>query len=313
MKALVWGAGFGTRLKPLTDILPKPLIPIANIPIINLIIRYLKSEGIGGVGVNTHYLSDLLIPHLKTIKDTEIYITEEKEEILGTGGGTVQFKDFLKDEEFFIVHTCDILSNLPLKDAVNFHRINKNIATFIIVDYEPINHVSLLEDGTIVDIRNELGRRKDPFVKNLAGSGLVIYSKEIFNWLPDEKNYFEINPTVLKIIKEKPGKIKGYIAPKTCYWRDIGTPGSYLEAHRDIILNNLFKIKEIREKEKHIIHPTGDISPGVKFNGFVVTGKNVKLRGNFEIKNSIIWDNTELSGDKKIENSVITGDLTVKI
>jgi len=308
LKALIWAAGFGTRLLPLTKKLPKPLFPVVNIPMINLIIRYLQAHGVWEFGINTHYLRELLVKHLRNLPDTNLFITEEKEEILGTGGGTLQFRNFLKDEDIFIVHTSDILTDIDLNEAIEFHKKHNNIATLILVDHEPINHVSLLEDGTIRDIKNILGRQHSPEVKNLAGSGITIYSSEIFRWLPDKKKSFEINPVWLEIIKKGDGRIKGYIAKKPYYWRDIGTVRSYWEAHRDILIKRMYPLNGSEEFQKHIAGPETKIDPGVTLEGFTVLGAGVKVEGNIRVKNSVIWENVSLSGEETIENSIITKD-----
>ena len=311
MKALVLAAGFGTRLRPLTEKLPKPLFPVANRPMINLILDYLKSCGVKSTGINTHHLRDLLNEHLRTIKEPEIFIKEEKEKILGTGGGLAGFREFLDGEEFFINHTCDILTTIDIKDAVKYHRENENIATFILVDCEPINHVSLLEDGSIVDIGNRLGRYGEKNIKNLAGSGIVIYSKEIFQWLPRSRQAFEIHPTLLEIIEKKPDKIKGYIAKKPYYWRDIGTIQSYWEAHRDILIKKLYPKEKI--SSSHIIHKDAQIEDGVNVEGFIAIGRGARAYGDIKIKDSIIWDDAVISEKGYIKNSIITKDFKVEL
>ncbi|OQA16992.1 MAG: glucose-1-phosphate adenylyltransferase [bacterium ADurb.Bin363] len=179
------------------------------------------------------------------------------------------------------------------------------------VDYKPINHVSILSDGTIVDIANILGRKEDPHVKNLAGSAISIYNNEFLEWLPNKKGYFEINPVILEIIKKKPKRVKGYIPEKPYYWRDIGTVQSYWEAHRDILIHNTYRVNGI--KQKIVCHPSAQIGRSVRFEGFAVTGKNVILTGNLKIKNSLIWDNVILHGDEEITNSILTGESKIKL
>ncbi len=305
MKALVWAAGFGTRLRPLSNILPKPLFPVVNIPMIDLIFKYLSSWGISDIGINTHYLRELLVPYLKNIHYINLFITEE-ENILGTGGGTVKFKNFLKDDELFIVHTGDILSTINLYDAIKFHKEHNNIVTFILVDCKPINHVSILKDGTVVDIANNLGRKEDKSVRNLAGSAITVYSNEFLYRLPDREDYFEINPVILDIIQKEPGRVMAYIPDKPYYWRDIGTVQSYWEAHRDILENKVYRVENITDN--HICHSSSYVSNDVTLEGFSVTGKNVKISGMVKIKNSIIWDNVEISGCQNIENAIVTKD-----
>lgn len=308
MKALVWAAGFGTRLKPLSNILPKPLFPVVNIPMIDLIFNYLSSWGISDIGINTHYLRELLVPYLNNIHHINLFITEE-ENILGTGGGTVRFKNFLKDDEIFIVHTGDILSTINLQDAIKFHKEHNNIVTFILVDCKPINHVSIMNDGTVVDIANKLGKKEDIAVRNLAGSAITIYSNEFLHWLPDREDYFEINPVILDIIKKEPGRVMAYIPDKPYYWRDIGTIQSYWEAHMDILEKKIYKIEHITGN--HICDNSSYIGDKVRLEGFSVTGKNVKISGMVKIKNSIIWDNVDISGSQYIENAIVTKDVII--
>ena len=105
-QAFILGAGMGSRMRPLTDALPKPLVPLHGRPLIDHVIDRLKAVGVEKIIVNVHYLADQLEAHLQTHKDIKVIISDERDTLLDTGGGLIKARPYLDDAPFFI-HNSD--------------------------------------------------------------------------------------------------------------------------------------------------------------------------------------------------------------
>ena len=121
MKALIFAAGLGTRLKPLTDTMPKALVPIDGKPLLEHVILKLKAAGFNQIIVNVHHFPDQIIEFLKSKNnfDLRIEISDERDKLLDTGGGVKNAKWFFDDGKPFLVHNVDILSNIDYNRFIN--------------------------------------------------------------------------------------------------------------------------------------------------------------------------------------------------
>ncbi len=223
---MILAAGLGTRLRPLTSEKPKPLVPIGNIPIINLLIQYLKGHGIDEIIVNAHHHYQQVIDHLGGGKPFGIDIEVRVEpKILGTGGGIKNTEDFW-DTDPFIVINSDILTNIDLSRAYDEHRRNKNLVTLVLHDYKAFNQILIDERLNILDI----GLESSP--GRLAFTGIHIIEPEVLNHIPKGK-FSNIIDCYRELIRS--GKhIRAHLS-QGHYWRDIGTVESYMLANKEIV------------------------------------------------------------------------------
>ena len=131
MKAMIFAAGLGTRLKPITDILPKALVPIAGKPLLEHVILKLKAVGFDEIIVNIHHFPNQIIEFLKANNNfgIRIEVSDERDELLDTGGGIRKAARFFDDGKPFLVHNVDILSNVDLKALYHQHIRNNSLAT----------------------------------------------------------------------------------------------------------------------------------------------------------------------------------------
>ncbi|MEC9423444.1 MAG: nucleotidyltransferase family protein, partial [Nitrospinota bacterium] len=132
MKAMILAAGFGNRLKPLTNDLPKPLFPVLNRPILEHTLQFLRSHRIQEVAINLHHKPEKIINYFgdgKKFKMDLHYSPEEK--ILGTAGGIKQLQDFFEDGSFGVINS-DILTDVDLNDVLKFHKENKSKLTLVV-------------------------------------------------------------------------------------------------------------------------------------------------------------------------------------
>ncbi len=311
MKAVILCAGYGERLRPLTNILPKPLFPILEHPLLDNIIYHLKKFGVNEICINTHWLAEKVAHHLEDGSGfgVKAHISYEPH-ILGIGGGIGTMRDFLKDEELFIVHNGDILTNFDLKPALDFHRKEHSLVTLILHNYKVFNNVTV-SGNEIIDIGDQLyvGTELKPAFVKLAFTGVAIMDPNILNFLPYKKPC-SINQIYIELIKSHQESLKGYVS-KSHYWKDIGTLGSYLDAHRDILVEG---ISPLSVGDRHACPlPRGSIyignssivSPLAKLTGFVSIGRNCVIEQEVELENCIVWDNVIVHKGKIVKNEVL--------
>ena len=138
MKAMIFAAGLGTRLKPLTDRMPKALVPVNGIPMLQHVILKLKQAGCTEIVINIHHFGEQIIDFLQAHQNfgITVHISDEREELLDTGGGIKKAIPFFSGNEPFLVHNVDILSDTDLKALYDYHRQSINDATLLVSQRE---------------------------------------------------------------------------------------------------------------------------------------------------------------------------------
>lgn len=189
MKALIFAAGLGTRLKPITDSLPKALVPIAGKPLLEHIITKLIANGYDEIIVNVHHFPDMIIDFLKANNNfgIKIEVSDERDFLLDTGGAIRKCKWFFEGEDSFLVHNVDILSNVDLKLLQDQHTKNKTLATLVVSERQTFRYLlfdnSLHLKGWTNERTGELrptGLTNIAQYKKLAFSGIQILSYKVF-------------------------------------------------------------------------------------------------------------------------------------
>ncbi|MBN1863791.1 MAG: phosphotransferase [Victivallales bacterium] len=237
INAIVLAAGHGSRLAPLTDEIPKPLLPLGNIMLLEIILRSLRRAGVEKFAINTHHLGNKISDAVSQSCWRGRVVLYEEAKILGTGGPIVNAKELLSSSDCFILHNGDILTNLDFKGLICDHLSSGAHATMALLE-GPENKVSLESDGSISDILGRLGAPTP--ARLLTYAGITAFSPEIFRHLPAEPVSCSVIEAILSVVKESPGKVRGYIGDCTgekknpFYWKDIGSPGSFLDASRDV-------------------------------------------------------------------------------
>jgi NDP-sugar pyrophosphorylase family protein len=228
-KAMILAAGFGTRLKPLTDAEPKPLVKVNGTPMIEFVIERLVEFGIKEIVINTHYLAEQIEFYFRE-NDFGVKITlSHEKEILGTGGGIKNAEKFLKSEDAFIVHNVDVLSDIDFGKMADFHFRKSAFATLAVKKrnttrpllIDNFNHITGRKSTEkIFRYRNAEG------IENVVGfCGIHIISSQIFDYF-DEYGFFDIFTTYFRLISEHKN-ILGF-DPGDCMWKDLGKPDNKL-------------------------------------------------------------------------------------
>jgi mannose-1-phosphate guanylyltransferase len=288
MKAMILAAGLGTRLKLLTEHRPKALMPIVNRPVIARNIDYLKSNGVNHIAVNAHHHYRQILDYLKGGKpfgiDMDIRVEEE---ILGTGGAIRNFSDFWGKEPFIVING-DILADISIINAYEYHISSGNLATLILHDYEPFNQVMIDDNSQVIDISRQKSSGR------LAFTGIHILNCDILSYIPPS-GYSDIINCYKSLIQS--GAPVGAYVSKNHYWRDIGTPESYIAAHREILAGTA---------NPFVAGPDSKIDKAVTFKGWATVDEKAVIEKGAIIERSILWDNVTIREGVKISDSIIT-------
>ena len=149
MKAMIFAAGLGSRLKPITDSLPKALVPVGGKPLLEHNILKLKQAGFDEIMINIHHFGDQIIDFLaaKNNFDIRIELSDERNELLDTGGGMKKAAYFFDDDRPFLVHNVDILSNVDLKEVYNQHLKDPERLASLVVSYRDTYRYLIFDDS----------------------------------------------------------------------------------------------------------------------------------------------------------------------
>jgi mannose-1-phosphate guanylyltransferase len=228
-KAFILGAGLGTRLRPLTQVLPKPLLPIFGKPLITFAFDHLRTLGIDEFIVNTHHLPEKFSDAFNSGFYEGCPVDLVVEPIrLGTGGGIKNIESRINDEPF-IVYSGDILTDIAIESLLDEHLIKKNDVTLALrrtgfsraISWSP-------ESGAVLDIQ---GKLNSAAIGEYDFAGVSVWNPKIFARLPAHQS-FSFIPALIEWIRT--GGLIGGVVLQANGWFNIGSRKEYLEVHREI-------------------------------------------------------------------------------
>ncbi len=221
--AFILGAGLGTRLRPLTENLPKPLLEIGGRPIITYAMEHLCAIGVQKFIVNTHHCAEKYKEVFPEGSWQGIPITFRHESILlDTAGGIKNIEDLVASEERIIVYNGDVITNMPIAPLIDRHFALQAEVTLALRSNGPLLNVNIDQNGFICDMRNIL---KNHGIQNCLFAGIYILEKTFLRRLEAGKIESIVLP-LIEIIKENPRSVGGVIIDSG-YWHDMGTVVEY--------------------------------------------------------------------------------------
>jgi mannose-1-phosphate guanylyltransferase/phosphomannomutase len=314
MKAVIMAGGFGTRLRPLTMNIPKPMVPIVNIPIMHRIITLLKKNGITDIVALVYYQPDVIMNYFKDGKDFGVNITYVRAEAdFGTAGSVKNAENFIGEDEFLVI-SGDVLTDIDLSKAIEYHHDKKSKATIVITRVKnplPYGIVIVRDSGEIIRFLEKPSWGE--VFSDTINTGIYVLDPSVLEFIP-YKQEFDFSKNLFPLLLEKKFPFYGYIAES--YWRDIGTLNDYLEAHLDCLAG----LVEIEIKGERIETPKGVIYVGEnvevadydRFEGVVVIGNNTRIGKKAKIINSVIGSFCEIEDECEIIDSVIWDRTRIK-
>lgn len=224
ISAMVFAAGLGTRLYPLTADKPKALVEYQGYPLIDYVLKKIINSGIDHIVVNVHHFPDLIIQYLKDHPyNAEIEISDERDYLRDTGGGLKFAAKYFKDSEHILLHNVDILSDLDLNQLIDKHIEDKCLATLAVRQRETSRYFLFDEAMNLCGWRNNKSgeeirsKAADTYVP-YAFSGIHIVCRELTDLIPSAEKQ-SITPIYLELAKEH--SIKGFLHNEG-HWKDMG-------------------------------------------------------------------------------------------
>jgi NDP-sugar pyrophosphorylase family protein len=293
MKAMILAAGMGKRLRPLTNVYPKVLLPVVNVPMIDRIIKLLKIHGVEEIIVNAYHNYQMISDYLKGGNPfgMRVEVRIEKE-ILGTGGGIKNTQDFW-DKDPFIVINGDILTDIDLREVYEFHLRRNNLVTMVLHDFSIYNKVKVDREMTIVSIGPGTNLKG-----TLAFTGIHVINPEVLDFIPKNKRSNIIECYRKLIDLKKP--IRGYMTTGH-RWIDIGTISDYLRSNFDFLTPGNIAIAQ----ECHI-------DSGASLKDWAVIGKGSLIEKGAIVKRSVLWNDVIVREGIKVVDSVVTSGVILE-
>ncbi len=301
--AFVLGAGLGTRLRPLTECRPKPLVPIFDKPLITFAFDHLIASGVQRFVVNTHHCAEAYTTLLGMESNAAIYrgcpIQFSHEPVLLETGGGIKRAASLLGQEPFIVYNGDVLADFPLESLIEAHRGSGNIATLALRSEGAERRIQLDQrSGLITDMRGLIGGRMEPA---FLFTGISIISPEVLNHIPDGE-IVSIIPILVDLLRS--GRRVGGVVIDRGDWFDIGNIDSYMQVH-SILASRQQGISYLPEGWPSLIQSGACINPTAQLQGCTIVGEGACIGESARLENVIVWPGENIVAGSTLKNAVI--------
>lgn len=233
-QAFILAAGLGTRLKPLTDSLPKALVDVNGVSLLEHNINKLIDFGCKHIVINVHHFPEMIIEHIANKHyPCDIFISDETDKLLDTGGGLLNAKDNFDFSKDILIHNVDIVSKIDFNEFYNYHKSNKTLATLAVSQRETSRYLLFDKDNFLCGWENT--KTNERIISNertelfpFGFSGIQFINPELINLLKNKES-FPIIPEYLKISTHHP--ISSFVHSKDI-WVDVGRVESIEKAER---------------------------------------------------------------------------------
>lgn len=309
MKAVIMSGGFGTRLRPLTCNIPKPMVPMMNKPMMQHIVDLLKKHGITEIVSTLFYQPDIITGHFGDGSKYGIKMQYRKADAdYGTAGSVRNAADFL--DERFIIISGDVLTDFDLTKAIEFHEQKKAKATLVLTRAtNPLAFgVVITDNGGKITRFLEKPSWGEVF-SDTINTGIYIIEPEVLKLIPYQKE-FDFSKNLFPAMLEQDMGLYGYIAEG--YWRDVGNLNEYQEAHLDALDDGVKLQHEGSRIGSAYVGANTMIETAVEnLQGTVLIGKNCRIGKNAKIFKSVIGNDCVIEDGAVIRNSVVWSDTKI--
>ncbi len=305
MRAVLMAGGSGTRLRPLTCDLPKPMVPVLNRPIAEHIINLLKRHDITEVIATLHYLPDVMRDYFQDGKDFGVQMTYavEEDQPLGTAGCVKNIAEWLDDT--FLVISGDGITDFDLKKAIEFHKSKKSKATLVLTRVpNPVEFGVVItdEEGCIKRFLEKPSSSE--IFSDTVNTGTYILEPEVLNYLPENEES-DFSKDLFPLLLDKGEPMYGYVAEG--YWCDVGHLDACREAQYDGLHSKVQLDLAYEEQSSGLwIGQNTHIDPSAKINPPVMIGSNCRIGPRVRIEaGTVIGDNVTIGADADLKRPII--------
>jgi mannose-1-phosphate guanylyltransferase len=318
MKAVVLVGGQGSRLRPVTYDIPKALVPLRNRPFMGYMLDFLRRGGLSGAVLSLGYLPDPIQDYLRGKQDLDDFSVDYavEDRALGTAGGIKNAEKYL-DGETLVVVNGDVLTGMDLAMAIQVHEGSDALATVTLTSVEDPTAYGLVEvDHEMLVHRFIEKPAADEVTTNLVNAGIYVLEPEVLGMIPAGREV-SIEREVFPELQDS-GRLRAHIS--SSYWRDIGTPRSYLAASHDVLsgavgVDGDFEYMDVHpsvELGKNVrLLPPVSIDEGCKIShlatigGRSSLGKGCVVREGAVVEGSILLEGAEVEAGAVVRGSII--------
>lgn len=296
---VVLAAGEGRRMRPLTELYPKPALPVLGTPSFEVIVEKLLRTGASTIHCNLFHLPG---PLLDLIGDRDWPLTVHREEsLLGTGGGIGNMAGALPSSEVIILHNGDIVSNIELDPVIQSHRSRGSLLTMVLLEKGPPPNVAVVSGGEVTGIGSKPGSGD----RKLGYTGIAILSPEALRFFPRGEQA-ELVPILMTMIRQRPGSVAGFEAGDDSLWAEIGSPAGYLSLHRRILVG--------RESFDPMLEPPplplfvsggAMVDPGSEWQGFLSVQSGARVERDCRLEDCVVLEGARVLEGERHTNSIL--------
>ena len=320
MKAMILAAGFGTRLRPLTDKVPKPMVPILNRPILEHTIHLLRTHGIHDIVVNLHHLPEMIKAHFGDGKDFGVQLHWSHEpEILGTAGGIKKAQQWLDSGSFLVINS-DVVMDIDLSKVISFHEEQGSALTLVVREGdspEQCDPIEVDDNDRIVHMVGTSSMNLPDDTTRVLFTGIQVMEPEIFDRIPENKFYGTTTDVFPGMLEDE---LPMFAYWHHDYWKDIGTIQSYLDVHKDLLDGRMaggLPLENNNTAGGHLTQPiligkNCKIADTATIGPYAVLGDNCTVEDHATIENSICWEGVALGKNSRAKQSVLGNGVTTQ-
>ncbi|NQW29689.1 MAG: NTP transferase domain-containing protein [Ignavibacteria bacterium] len=324
-KAVIMAGGFGTRLRPLTMSIPKPMVPLANRPMMGHIVQLLKKHGITRMVSVLYFQPESITSYFGDGAKMGVqmeYITAEAD--FGTAGSVKNAESLL--QEPFIVISGDVLTDFDITAAINFHKAKGAMATIVLTRVpQPLQYGIVMTDSEDRITRFLEKPSWGEVFSDTINTGIYILEPSVLDLIPP-KTDFDFSKDLFPLMLSKGLPLFGYTA--TGYWKDIGNLQEYQLAHSDVLSGKVKVDLPGEPCDSAVCGSNLDLAPSAHLEGMVVFGDNVKVgKGAFlkdcivgsnsvigenaALTDSVLWDHVKIGANVKVTNAVLCNGVRI--
>lgn len=301
---MILAAGLGTRLRPLTLVRPKVLVPLMGTPVLDFWMARLHEAGVEAALVNAFHLAQQLIAKVgEGVWPLPVEVREEPI-LLDTGGGIRNALDFFGEEPFAVING-DIICDAPLRELYRSHLASGSRVSLLMHDFPEFNHVAVSEDGFIRGFGEEARglASKNPGVRLLAFTGIHFTHSDVVARLEPGRPA-SIIPLFQQLIRE--GSPPRALFHPGLYWREMGSFERYLNLNEELLRLHPDFLAPLHTGRSVFIHPEAYVAPHVRMEGFVAVGAGCQIQEGAELVDSILWDHVQVSPHTRLRKCILT-------
>ena len=299
-QAFILAAGLGQRLAPLTEAVPKPLLPLANRPLLGLLLNHLSGLGLERIGINVHHLADRLTDYLAGLSGGPEMVVFREETIKGTGGGLGQIAKEFGSGPLLVVNS-DVAFDFDLGRVAAAHLASGAAVSLVLHDRPGLNQV-IVEGERVVGFREDQPDRGAVKQRRLAYACVQVVSPIVFDYLPTD-GYFDLIEAYQRMIAHGL-TIRAHLLPGGHFWTDIGCLADYLALHGEVLAGGR-SVWGYSPQGPVLLGQGAKLEAGAQVRGFACLGPGAEVEAGARLEEAVVLEGARVKAGAEVIRSVL--------